>query len=254
MKKGEFYAFLLLVLLTVFLISLVWEFWLEDLAGPLLYEAHAPESPDERWEYVISMVIFVSLSLIYPTLVGRRLIAAQQRLNEKLKEVAEHDYLTGLLNRRKLSDLLQTEVARCRRYGSDLAIILLDIDFFKQTNDRLGHAAGDRLLVAVAKLLKETGRSCDVVGRWGGEEFLVICPETTLGGATVLAEKLRSSIDRVRFAEAGHKTASFGVAGFLPQDTVQTLIYRADQAMYAAKQSGRNRVETAARRGTSPPA
>jgi diguanylate cyclase (GGDEF)-like protein len=122
---------------------------------------------------------------------------------------------------------------------------MLDIDHFKSVNDRLGHLAGDQVLVCVAHLLLEESRELDLVGRWGGEKFLVVCRDTDLSGAAVLAEKLSARIAADPLPLAGPTTCSFGVACLRDDDSIGELITRADAAMYAAKQAGRNRVSVA---------
>lgn len=161
----------------------------------------------------------------------------------ELQRVASTDMLTGLHNRRKLDEVLGYEVERVHRYGGGLAVILLDIDHFKQTNDSYGHPAGDRVLAAVASILRSGARSIDSVGRWGGEEFMVICPQTELEGACALAEMLRLRIAAAEFPEVGRKTCSFGVAALGRDETLPGLVARADAALYRAKQNGRNAVE-----------
>jgi diguanylate cyclase (GGDEF)-like protein len=160
----------------------------------------------------------------------------------ELQRVASTDMLTGLHNRRKLDEVLGYEVERVHRYGGGLAVILLDIDHFKQTNDSYGHPAGDRVLAAVASILRSGARNIDSVGRWGGEEFMVICPQTELEGARALAEMLRLRIAATEFPEVGRKTCSFGVAALAPAETLPDLVARTDAALYRAKQGGRNAV------------
>lgn len=161
----------------------------------------------------------------------------------ELQRVASTDMLTGLHNRRKLDEVLHYEVERVHRYGGGLAVILLDIDHFKHTNDSHGHPVGDRVLAGMAAILHGGARSIDSVGRWGGEEFMVICPQTELKGATALAEQLRLRIGATAFPVAGNKTCSFGVAALAENETLLSLVARADAALYRAKQGGRNRVE-----------
>lgn len=160
----------------------------------------------------------------------------------ELQRVASTDMLTGLHNRRKLDEVLAHEMERVQRYGGGLAIVLLDIDHFKHTNDTYGHPAGDRVLAAVAAILRAGARSIDSVGRWGGEEFMVICPQTELDGARALAELLRVRLASAEFGEVGHKTCSFGVATLGKGETASALLGRADAALYRAKQGGRNQV------------
>ena len=229
-------------LLSVVVLSGLWEFWLEDIIGPFFGHDHRAETIWVRLEYVISITLFVTLSLIIPAMVGYRLIDNHQILTEKIKRLAEEDYLTKLYNRRKIHEVVENEILRSRRYNSTFAVILLDIDNFKKTNDTFGHNIGDKLLVDIANIIRQTIRESDIAGRWGGEEFLVFCPQTGADGAFALAEKLRTNIAKYEFEEVGYKTASFGVAQIERSDTVQGLISRADTALYGAKNAGKNMV------------
>jgi diguanylate cyclase (GGDEF)-like protein len=153
------------------------------------------------------------------------------------------DALTGLHNRMKLDEALEDETNRARRYHSGFAIIMLDIDNFKKVNDTYGHLAGDEVLKRVADLIKESLRKTDTPGRWGGEEFLVLLPQQDGSSARIVAEKLRVAIEAADFPDFGVITASFGVTDLTPDDTVATLVKRADEALYRAKELGKNRVE-----------
>jgi diguanylate cyclase (GGDEF)-like protein len=164
--------------------------------------------------------------------------------NMELERLAERDQLTGLYNRRKLDDSLAQEIIRSERYGRPLSVILIDIDHFKNVNDTYGHQTGDTVLVESATRLSDTLRTSDIAGRWGGEEFLVICPETSLEAAQLLAERLRKDYTRRDFSEAGTLTASFGVAAHRKGLKMKDVVRRADQALYRAKEGGRNRVES----------
>lgn len=163
------------------------------------------------------------------------------------KDVAEKlaitDRLTGLFNRLKLDQAFSSEYERCLRYGHPLSVVIFDIDHFKSVNDNFGHQVGDSVLIAIADILKDSIRTVDIAGRWGGEEFLVISPETDAQGAEVLAEKIRQRIESQSFVAVGKKTASFGVAEYTDGDSIDALTSRADEALYRAKESGRNRVE-----------
>lgn len=173
---------------------------------------------------------------------------AVQELDEKnhaLEVMTRTDRLTGLANRRRLEEALRTEVLRARRYGKPFSVILLDIDHFKDVNDLHGHQAGDNVLIAIAGLLTRTARETDVVGRYGGEEFLLVCPETEIQVVAALAERLRHEFTATDFPLVGRVTSSFGVAEYAQSDDVQSLLERADQALYRAKDKGRNRVEVA---------
>jgi len=125
-------------------------------------------------------------------------------------------------------------------------VILLDVDHFKQINDRRGHAAGDMVLAAVGRLLNRALRTCDIVARWGGEEFVLVLPSTSLEGAAQVAERVRELLESAAFADGNGDvipvTASFGVANYTTGETLEQVVDRADRAMYLAKSSGRNRV------------
>ncbi len=163
--------------------------------------------------------------------------------NRELERLSVTDRLTGLFNRLKLDQMLELEHARSERYASNFAIVLLDIDHFKAVNDTHGHQTGDEVLVAMARVLREGTRDADLVGRWGGEEFLIIASNTTLAGAQDLAEKLRMQVANEPFPVVGNKTASFGVTAFRHGDSIAAMVARADAALYQAKHDGRNRVQ-----------
>lgn len=176
---------------------------------------------------------------------AQEMVVIAEQLSQA-KEVAEKlavtDRLTGLFNRLKLDQAFTAEYERCRRYGHPLSIVIFDLDHFKSVNDTFGHQVGDTVLIAVADILRQCVRTVDIAGRWGGEEFLVISPDTDVHGAEQLAEKIRAAIEAYDFPTVGHKTASFGVAEFAEGDSIDTLTTRADSALYHAKETGRNRV------------
>ncbi len=172
----------------------------------------------------------------------------QAKVDERTRDLARlavTDPLTGLFNRRKLDDVLQQETRRVARSGGALSVVIGDIDTFKSVNDRHGHQVGDRVLVGFAELLREGLRATDTLGRWGGEEFLVICPQTDLAGAAALAEQLRRRVADWPFPVVGPKTCSFGVAELGEGESLDAMLARADAALYGAKEAGRNRVEVA---------
>ncbi|GGD95428.1 hypothetical protein GCM10011390_12710 [Aureimonas endophytica] len=162
---------------------------------------------------------------------------------QELKLLAETDLLTGLANRRKLDEELGREIAFTGRARVPLSIILGDIDRFKSINDRHGHKAGDKVLAIFAEVLRDRQRPADTIGRWGGEEFMLICPGSALEPAVEFAEAIRSAIEATSFPVAGRQTCSFGVATLQPGETADELVARADAALYAGKRNGRNRVE-----------
>ncbi|TYT73287.1 transporter substrate-binding domain-containing diguanylate cyclase [Desulfobotulus mexicanus] len=162
--------------------------------------------------------------------------------NHALNRLAVTDQLTGLYNRLKLDETFQYEVDRSEKYGHSFGIILMDIDFFKEINDTYGHQTGDRILVSLSDLILANTRKTDIIGRWGGEEFLIICPEIDESGIKKLAEKLQGVIASFDFPEIQKTTASFGVTLYRKNDDIQSLMKRADEALYTAKKSGRNKV------------
>lgn len=151
------------------------------------------------------------------------------------------DALTSIFNRRKLDDALDLEIERAKRSGDNLSIILIDIDNFKLVNDGFGHQVGDEVLIEFSKLLLKHTRKTDIVGRWGGEEFLIICPYTTAENAAVLAEHIRIAIAEHGFGPSGNQTASFGVAQFTFDDK-KSFFEKVDMAMYKAKHQDKNQV------------
>lgn len=163
--------------------------------------------------------------------------------NQQLEILSITDKLTGLLNRRKLEEILEEELMRSHRYDIGLSIVMVDIDHFKRVNDHHGHLAGDTVLIEIAELLRTHTRATDVVGRWGGEEFLIICRHSKLEEARSAAEKLREAIAGHGFGDMGSLTASFGVGTCRTGDTPASLLARADAALYQAKDIGRNRLE-----------
>ena len=175
----------------------------------------------------------------------------QRRRAEAAREMSMTDALTGLLNRYGLQRALQRELSDARRYARPLSCLLIDLDFFKEVNDTYGHAAGDAALAQAARVLTESVRGSDVVCRYGGEEFLVLAPETGREGALALAEKMRHAFATRLFGDAGRVfplTLSAGVAQLAPDESGNDMIARADDALYHAKQTGRDRVEAAERK------
>ena len=165
--------------------------------------------------------------------------------NAELQRLSTTDGLTGLPNRRHLEQRLTESVSLATRHGCDLSVLLFDIDHFKQINDRLGHHAGDLVLGAVADRIRSAMRTEDLAGRWGGEEFLAVLPNTDLDGAVVAGERIRTLISTEPIALDGHEpltvTVSIGAAAD-PADGLGGLLRRADEAMYEAKEAGRDRV------------
>jgi diguanylate cyclase (GGDEF)-like protein len=171
--------------------------------------------------------------------------------NRALSEVTTRDTLTGLYNRWYVMEKIESEINRSLRHGSPVSLLMIDIDHFKRVNDSYGHAAGDLVLQSVGRTLRESCRVYDIPGRYGGEEFCVVLPETRPGNTPVVAERIRTRLMETTTEAGGHSivvTASIGAAGLEspPDDGVLSpaaLVDRADRALYTAKNRGRNRVE-----------
>jgi two-component system cell cycle response regulator len=167
-------------------------------------------------------------------------------LIEESQRLATVDSLTGLMNRRAFASIMRGELARCTRHGYPLSFVLLDLDHFKQINDGRGHGAGDRVLAAMGDVLRSHLRRSDMAARWGGEEFVVAYTSTDLAGARVATERLLKFVEHHVIADdAGERirvTASIGLAAWHPNESLESLVDRADHAMYASKTSGRNRL------------
>jgi diguanylate cyclase (GGDEF)-like protein len=209
---------------------------------------------------VVVVAMAVSLGNRFTTMLNRleREVAERtddlRRANEQLAEVARLDPLTGLLNRRGFTGDAQREIQRVIRGSNPFSIVLADFDHFKQINDRFGHSCGDKVLCRVTRVLNQRRREVDLLGRWGGEEFILLLPETDGEGAAVAAESLRRAVEKSEFAHDGEVvslTMTLGVATYRPGDTLDAVIHRADAALYHGKKAGRNRVMIGAQGGLS---
>jgi len=152
------------------------------------------------------------------------------------------DKLTQLYNRVKLDEVFTMEIAKFSRYNTGFSMILIDIDHFKDVNDTHGHNTGDSVLKEIVNILKSSVRGEDIVGRWGGEEFIILTNNCSINGVMSMAEKIRKNIEAFDFTTIGTKTASFGISILQKEDTQETMIARADEALFRAKNSGRNKV------------
>ena len=226
-----------------------------------IYNKYVAISYENRVDYtlVVYSVIFFILIIVFFIYWNRKLkmqkeetekvlteLKATKKLleekNEKLEKLYITDELTKIYNRRKLDVELEKETLRSDRTGFKFSLIMLDIDFFKEVNDNYGHQVGDLVLIEFSKILKNDVRKIDILGRWGGEEFLIICPHTDETGIKVKAEHLRELIENHKFPEVNKKTASIGAATYKDGDDTESLLYRVDMAMYEAKNSGRNKI------------
>ncbi|MCG9057571.1 diguanylate cyclase [Laribacter hongkongensis] len=160
--------------------------------------------------------------------------------NRELEKLSSTDRLTGLANRLRLDEEVARQISLAQRHAQEFSLILLDLDHFKLVNDQHGHQVGDRVLIEIAALLRQTLRNSDTAGRWGGEEFLIVLPQTSVESARKVADKLRRTIAGHNFGSVGPQTASFGIAVWHAGDTAKTLFVRVDHAMYQSKHDGRN--------------
>jgi diguanylate cyclase (GGDEF)-like protein len=221
------------------------------LASQIGIRAYVPGHTESHrkngaYERVALAGLLALAALMLLTLVLARPLLRAFRWTEEQASEARVDSLTGLANRRALEEVLAAEISRAQRFTHQLAVVLLDLDRFKEINDSFGHAAGDVMLRAVSRLLTSLARQGDTVARWGGEEFVVVLPETDLAGAERFAERLRRTIEAQSVGDM-QTSASCGVATMLPEDNVEELLHAADQALYQAKTNGRNRTESAIR-------
>jgi diguanylate cyclase (GGDEF)-like protein/hemerythrin-like metal-binding protein len=171
--------------------------------------------------------------------------AELQRTLEELERSATTDPLTGVWNRRRLAEAIESERIRLNRFGHPVALLLIDIDHFKAINDNFGHSQGDLVLIELVARISAALRGGDSLARWGGEEFIVLCPNTGRAGAALLAERIRSAVATTPFQPIGPVTVSIGVGEAMVDEEWQGWFDRTDQALYSAKHGGRNRVELA---------
>ncbi len=169
-------------------------------------------------------------------------ITARVLAEHENERLARTDKLTGVANRHKGDEFLDESILQAQRYGQPLSVILFDIDFFKAVNDEHGHQVGDTVLVTLCNLVKQEVRQTDLFVRWGGEEFVLVTPQTNLVHAKELAEKIRLSVQKATFCEVKQLTVSCGVTDVKGQETAQELMVRVDEALYEAKKTGRNKV------------
>jgi len=187
--------------------------------------------------YISNVVYIVALYFLYYA------IEANVQ-SEEYRRMAFTDFLTRLPNRRQLEEWLAADIDTAHERRMPLSVALVDIDRFKRINDAWGHDTGDAVLVRFGAFLSRRIRDGDAVGRWGGEEFLIVLRRTGLGDAAAFAERLRAELEQEPFPEAGRVTASFGLAQLGDGETLFDLLKRADQALYASKSEGRNRITT----------
>lgn len=195
----------------------------------------------QKTDYTMLWLVLLVTSSIICLLIFRH--KALTKHNKELIRLSETDNLTKIYNRGKLNSLLEEQILLFNRYKTTFGIIIIDIDKFKEVNDNYGHNTGDSVLVEFSKLLKSNTRDVDYVGRWGGEEFLVICPKTDEKGILRVAEKLHKALRLYKFKKVGHRTASFGATICKNKISKNELIHCADEALYYVKQNGRDAIK-----------
>ncbi|AGX86754.1 GGDEF domain-containing protein [Candidatus Symbiobacter mobilis] len=213
-----------------------------------LYWSPAPAIDPERSARMLVanfglLVTFLIMIIAYYEHSRKSAHEALVRKNTELERLSVTDRLTSLYNRTHLDAVLAAELQRAVRTSGPFSLMILDIDHFKEINDTHGHPVGDAVLRGVARVMQQVARATDTVGRWGGEEFLILCPNTDLDGCAEFAERIRIEVGAEEYGPAGHRTVSIGVAAFRVGDSTESLLLRADGALYHAKNSGRNRVE-----------
>ncbi len=193
-------------------------------------------------QLIVSSIITILLWIMGGLILRHYIETIKQK--KEFEKISVTDNLTDVFNRHKLNAILKREFSRSDRISVPFGIIILDIDLFKNINDKYGHNVGDTVLKEISSLIQENIRDSDILGRWGGEEFLVIIPKGDNNNGKQLANKLRLKIEKYPFSVVKHITASFGVATYKEDDSIDSLIKRADDALYRAKEKGRNRVES----------
>jgi len=200
-----------------------------------------------RVRYLIRKTRELEATVLQRTAEVRAALLAAETAREQLRDQAMRDSLTGFWNRRAIFELLDGEIARCQRASRPLCVLMADLDHFKSINDTWGHLGGDAVLHEVSKCIRQGLRRFEAVGRYGGEEFVILLSECSLSTALKRAEDLRANIQELKIEIGGHQigiTCSFGVAEHQSCNTGEDLISRADASLYVAKRKGRNCVWT----------
>ncbi len=249
------------VLLFLFLLPLIWYFASVIVKPVLELKLESKKVKNRKYSKLrkVKSRVFEIQELSDAMLeMGQSIFEYQNKLEQKVKERTKElreknielerlsvtDKLTNIYNRIKLDEVILSQLNRADRYNENFGIMIIDVDYFKQVNDTYGHQVGDTTLIEISKLLQGSIRKSDTLGRWGGEEFVIICPHTDLKGLHELANHIREKIAKHNFPVIGNKTASFGITIYKEEDNLEKLINRADEALYKAKENGRNRVET----------
>lgn len=250
---GPIFGFIVLnrrVVWVAFICSLIALATLSYLAaiGTIPYAPVFKAPTDVRSElfWTFSSWLFAAPHIIFIVLIADQTLNWWRKREDTIRELSRTDGLTGIHNRRSIIEMLDKETARTLRHGPPLCVVLLDLDHFKKINDTWGHPMGDRVLIETARLLRSSIRQCDAVGRYGGEEFMLLLPDTTLSGASTLVERCRANLaEFVITSESGERIPVSGSFGLVCNEhylsaSTETLIKEADDALYRAKEGGRN--------------
>ncbi len=225
---------LILAGMVLYVVGATSRIWTAAFRPEALHEFLHPTAPQSvAFFSVFAAIVLTSNGFVMMT---------KERSDARLRDFARRDSLTGCWNRVRIEEVAERERARLRRYGHPVAAILVDLDHFKEVNDRFGHAVGDAVLKDFAKIARISIRDTDILGRWGGEEFIAILPMSGLADAAAIAERLRTRVRAHAFAGGVRITASIGVAACLTSDTWAEWLQRADTALYRAKAEGRDAV------------
>ncbi|MCK9492213.1 MAG: diguanylate cyclase [Sulfurimonas sp.] len=245
-------------LILAFFISLISIYYTSDLIGPFsIFGAK------ETTIYLQEFIALLFIITLFFGVLHKELVYSKQELeelnntlemkiqqktqslvqaNKKLNHLASKDSLTNIFNRRMINEYLFQEISKSKRHKNDTSLIMIDIDHFKEVNDHYGHQVGDKVIVKSVELISSSIRASDIFGRWGGEEFIILLPQTDLKSAFVLAQNLRQKVQDHDFEQVGKKTISVGVTQLNADDDVLSFVRRSDDALYKAKKSGRNKV------------
>lgn len=250
---GPIFGFIVLnrrVVWVAFICSLIALATLSYLAaiGTIPYAPVFKAPTDVRSElfWTFSSWLFAAPHIIFIVLIADQTLNWWRKREDTIRELSRTDGLTGIHNRRSIIEMLDKETARTLRHGPPLCVVLLDLDHFKKINDTWGHPMGDRVLIETARLLRSSIRQCDAVGRYGGEEFMLLLPDTTLSGASTLVERCRANLaGLVITSDSGERIPVSGSFGLVCNEhylsaSTETLIKEADDALYRAKEGGRN--------------
>ena len=188
---------------------------------------------------IIPFILLLAI-FIYFNFKLKKEITKRKEIEQQLSELANKDSLTNIFNRRKIEELCELELLRTKRYKSDLSIIFFDINSFKIINDTLGHLLGDEVLVKISNIIEKSIRNIDAIGRWGGDEFLIILPETNLSQCKNIVSHLEKQLNELEFSKTIKVTCSFGIATYEENDTLDSLLKKADESMYQQKSHHKN--------------